>query len=153
VVTDYTYNLHGLLTRIKTGNKVALSHGGNDEKGGVNKPELGYNVDSAFLNYRYAYDNKGLMISRSESVVNRLETYEYDNLDRLTGITSGKIGQTGVLQTFSYSKNGNISNHSKDVLINYINKQQEHHQKENTHDELMCLWKENGMEIDARYFM
>ena len=40
----------------------------------------------------------------------------------------------------------------KEVLINYIKNQKEHHQKENTHNELMCLWKENGMEPDARYF-
>ena len=40
----------------------------------------------------------------------------------------------------------------KEVLINYIKKQQEHHQKENTQNELRRLWIENGMEPDARYF-
>jgi len=38
------------------------------------------------------------------------------------------------------------------VLINYIKQQQEHHRKENTQDELMRLWIENGMEPDERYF-
>jgi len=40
----------------------------------------------------------------------------------------------------------------KKSIINYIKKQQEHHQKENTQDELRRLWKENGMEPDERYF-
>ena len=46
--------------------------------------------------------------------------------------------------TYSYKE--------KEVLINYIKKQQEHHQKESTQDELKRLWKENGMEPDTRYF-
>ena len=46
--------------------------------------------------------------------------------------------------TYSYKE--------KEVLINYIKKQQTHHQQENTYDELMRLWKENGMEPDERYF-
>ena len=40
----------------------------------------------------------------------------------------------------------------KDVLINYIKKQQEHHRKENVQDELKRIWIENGMELDVRYF-
>jgi REP element-mobilizing transposase RayT len=40
----------------------------------------------------------------------------------------------------------------KEVLIRYIKNQQKHHQKENTRDELIHLWKENGMEPDERYF-
>jgi RHS repeat-associated protein len=52
------------------------------------------------------------MSSRSESVLNVLETYTYDNLDRLTSVTTGKIGQTGTTQTFSYHGNGNIENNS-----------------------------------------
>ncbi|MDR0205873.1 MAG: transposase [Bacteroidales bacterium] len=41
---------------------------------------------------------------------------------------------------------------NKDVLINYVKNQQEHHKKENTHNELLRIWNENGMEPDARYF-
>ena len=40
----------------------------------------------------------------------------------------------------------------KDMLIGYIKKQQEHHKKENTQNELKRLWIENGMEPDVRYF-
>ncbi len=47
--------------------------------------------------------------------------------------------------TYSYKE--------KEVLINYIRNQQEHHQKENTQDELKRLWIENGMELDERYFV
>ena len=46
--------------------------------------------------------------------------------------------------TYSYKE--------KEVLINYIKKQQEHHQRENTQNELTHLWIENGMEPDERYF-
>ena len=46
--------------------------------------------------------------------------------------------------TYSYKE--------KDVLINYIKNQQEHHKKEQTQDELKRLWIENGMELDMRYF-
>ena len=46
--------------------------------------------------------------------------------------------------TYSYKE--------KEILINYIKNQQKHHQNETTRDELMRLWKENGMEPDARCF-
>ena len=46
--------------------------------------------------------------------------------------------------TYSYKE--------KKVLINYIRKQQEHHKEENTQDELKRLWRENGMDLDERYF-
>ena len=46
--------------------------------------------------------------------------------------------------TYSYKE--------KEVLINYIKKQQEHHKEENTQDELRRLWRENGMDFDERYF-
>ncbi|MCL1850878.1 MAG: hypothetical protein FWF70_05700 [Bacteroidetes bacterium] len=58
------------------------------------------------------------MSSRSERVINQLETFTYDNLDRLTGFTNGHIGQQGTLQTFVYSNNGNINSSSN--LGNYI---------------------------------
>jgi REP element-mobilizing transposase RayT len=40
----------------------------------------------------------------------------------------------------------------KDVLINYIKKQQEHHQKESLEDELKRFFKEHGIEPDT-YFL
>jgi len=67
-----------------------------------------YAVDSTVLNYRYDYNEVGLMSSRSERIANRLEKYSYDKLDRLTKVTAGIIGQAGTSQSFSYSPNGNI---------------------------------------------
>ena len=69
---------------------------------------------SAFLNYRYAYNELGLISSRSESVKNLRESYTYDALDRLTEVSSTTLDLTGRIstQTFSYSGNGNIENHS-----------------------------------------
>ena len=40
----------------------------------------------------------------------------------------------------------------KDVLINYIKNQQEHHRTENVQEELKRIWMENGMTLDMRYF-
>ena len=106
VMTEYDYNTYSLLTRINTGKKNTSFHHGGETKGIIN-PEPAYWVDSTILNYRYAYDEKGLMSSRSESVLSHKETYQYDNLDRLTETT---VGST--IQTFSYANNGNINNKS-----------------------------------------
>ncbi len=46
--------------------------------------------------------------------------------------------------TYSYKE--------KEVLINYIKNQKIHHQEENTQNELLRLWLENGMEPDEHYF-
>jgi RHS repeat-associated protein len=109
VFSHYTYNPYGILTRINTGNKVLEP----EEEGGEILRGLFNSADSTILNYRYAYNTKGLMTSRSERIMNQLETFTYDNLDRLTGFTGGKIGQQGTLQTFSYFGNGNISGTSQ----------------------------------------
>jgi len=60
----YNYNTYGLLTRIKTGNKITSIHIGEPPRGGLGSGaefEQSYIVDSAFLNYRYAYDNNLLL--------------------------------------------------------------------------------------------
>jgi len=111
VVTDYTYNSHGLVTRIQTGNKITVFGGPGSELSGFDTSPVAYTIDSAILNYRYAYNDLGLMVSRSESVINHLEKYTYDNLDRLTGIISSTIREPGTFETqiFNYHKNGNIA--------------------------------------------
>ncbi|NEW84879.1 MAG: IS200/IS605 family transposase [Mariniphaga sp.] len=40
----------------------------------------------------------------------------------------------------------------KDMIVNYIKNQQEHHKKESFEDELRSLFKEHGIEIDERFF-
>jgi RHS repeat-associated protein len=121
VVTKYEYNPYGLLTRIQTGKLHTSFYGGGEEpqpKGGIDTLLVSW-LDSAILNYRYAYDDKGLMCSRSESVMNRLETYQYDKLDRLKTVTAGKIGETGTVQTLKYYGNGNIQENSKVGIYKY----------------------------------
>ncbi|MFT3701422.1 MAG: IS200/IS605 family transposase [Agriterribacter sp.] len=39
----------------------------------------------------------------------------------------------------------------KDMIVNYIKKQKEHHQKENFYDEFKRLLMENGIEFDEKY--
>ena len=111
VATDYTYNPHGLVIRIQTGNKITVFGGPGSELSGFDTSPVAYTIDSAILNYRYAYNDLGLMVSRSESVINYLEKYTYDNLDRLTGIISGTIGKSGTFETqiFDYQDNGDIA--------------------------------------------
>jgi RHS repeat-associated protein len=123
LATEYTYNPYGLLTRIKTGNTYTVLadtlSAYNDDELQTKGSHLLHYVDSTILNYRYAYDNKGLMSLRSESVLNCLEQYEYDHLDRLTQVTSGKIGQVGTPQIFSYDNNGNITDNTQLGIYSY----------------------------------
>ena len=41
----------------------------------------------------------------------------------------------------------------KDVLIEYVKKQKQHHKKENFHDEYIRLLKENGIDFDEKYLL
>jgi REP element-mobilizing transposase RayT len=41
----------------------------------------------------------------------------------------------------------------KDMIVNYIKNQQEHHKKETFEDEFRRLLKEHGIEIDEKYFL
>jgi RHS repeat-associated protein len=100
------------VTRIQTGKKNYSFSGGGSEKPKGDINQLAYWVDSTILNYRYAYDNKGLMTFRSESVINRSEEYNYDNLDRLTKITTHTGTGQPVVQQFSFANNGNINNNT-----------------------------------------
>jgi len=40
----------------------------------------------------------------------------------------------------------------KEMIVNYIKNQQEHHKKESFDDELRRLLKEQGVEVDEKYF-
>ena len=40
----------------------------------------------------------------------------------------------------------------KDLIVNYIKRQQEHHEVESFEDELRRLLAEHGIEIDEKYF-
>jgi len=102
-----------LLTWIKTGDKkkfIILKPGeGENPKGGeIIIPNPIYVVDSNVLNYRYAYDKRGIITSRSESVINCKESYIYDPLDRLTYINNQEQ-QYGI----SYNGNGNIEQYGR----------------------------------------
>ena len=40
----------------------------------------------------------------------------------------------------------------RDVIINYIKNQQEHHKKESFQDEVKRLFKESGIDLDEKWF-
>ncbi|KAA6334865.1 hypothetical protein EZS27_016855 [termite gut metagenome] len=44
------------------------------------------------------------------------------------------------------------SNKEKEVIIRYIKNQQEHHKKESFVDEVRRLFKENGIDLDEKWF-
>ena len=44
------------------------------------------------------------------------------------------------------------SYHERDTLINYIKNQQEHHKKELFQDEIRRLFKEQGIDLDEKWF-
>ena len=46
--------------------------------------------------------------------------------------------------TYSYKE--------RDTIINYIKKQQEHHQEESFRDEITRLFKESGIDLDEKWF-
>jgi REP element-mobilizing transposase RayT len=46
--------------------------------------------------------------------------------------------------TYSYKE--------KEILVNYIKNQQEHHKKENFQDEMKRLFEENGIDMDEKWF-
>jgi len=46
---------------------------------------------------------------------------------------------------------GVLKHHKKDVLINYVKNQEEHHKKVSFKDEYISLLKEHGIEFDEKY--
>ena len=83
--------------------------------------------DQPFINteYRelfYTYNDAGLMSSRKDSVTHFQETFEYDNLDRLTGFTVAKTdGTVTDAHTTSFANNGNILANSHVGTYSYDN--------------------------------
>ena len=123
VTTDYTYNPYGWVTRIHThypifDNKEPPPGGRVMGIAGVIEDEMLHNC---ILDYKYTYNNEGLMSLRTEEIINHSEAYTYDKLDRLTEVVAGAIGQAGTPQTFSYQNNGNITNNSNVGIYTYNN--------------------------------
>ena len=44
------------------------------------------------------------------------------------------------------------SNNDRDTIINYIKNQQEHHKKENFQDEISRFFRENGIDLEEKWF-
>jgi RHS repeat-associated protein len=123
LATEYSYDRYGLLTDIQTGNKVFVPE--EEEmhpKGGGGIPGI-YTTDASILNYNYTYNTRGIMSSRSESIINQQETFTYDNLDRLTGFRYSYPGEPSTTKNFTYHDNGNILANDKLGSYYYSNTQ------------------------------
>jgi putative transposase len=64
---------------------------------------------------------------------------------------------TGLFPDFSYWQNGygafTYTYRDKDLIINYIKNQKEHHQNENFEDEYKRMLIEHEIEFDERYYL
>ena len=121
--TAFEYNNTGLLTHLKAGLKYFEPIGPwhppigdfDDVAGGdgMGRPTLSapsmefFSVDSTIQNYRYFYDNKGRLSQRMQKN-SQYETFQYDNLDRLTSFTQGRVNGTSQTFTTTYDTTGNI---------------------------------------------
>ena len=118
--TEYEYNSSGLLTRINTG-KMAGSTPVKPPLVLMNTMSLNtlntvpdviiddeiYTVDSSIQNFHYTYDNKGRLVQRDQKN-SQYETFQYDNLDRLTSFAQGTLSGTSQTLTTTYDGQGNI---------------------------------------------
>ena len=117
LTTEYRYSPYGNIKRIETGVDLSfISYPGDSLDIGI-KGNPNLIMDSLIQDYYYTYDNKGLMVSRHEKIIDREESYQYDELDRLAIITSGTIGATGTKQDFTYEGNGNIAQSSAGTYL------------------------------------
>ena len=123
--TDYQYNAAGLLTRINSGNKnYAPVNPGRPPiidfeplsgigSAGINSVTLNppdespFTVDSTVQNFRYQYDAMGRLVQRVQKN-SQYETFQYDNLDRLTSFAQGTLSGTSQTLTTTYDGQGNI---------------------------------------------
>ena len=117
--TDFEYNSTGMLTHINTGNKQMqqperppffplLTSGLQSVN--PSSPvfdEFSFNIDSSIQNLHYGYDELGRLVQRTQKN-SRIESFQYDNLDRLTSFSQGIIDGTAHVFTTSYDSQGNI---------------------------------------------
>ena len=122
--TDYEYNTFGMLTRINTGIKIYQQNPDHPVLPdfppvvgplSFNNPpmyeEYNFDIDSTIQNFRYQYDTKGRLAQRTQKN-SQYETFQYDNLNRLTSFSQGTLN--GAAQTFSttYDLQGNITDNT-----------------------------------------
>ena len=105
-------NAYGQTTGYTWGNGVKSTNGYNT------RGMLMSQTTGTKQNLTYAYDERtGNMTSRSDVVRHQRETFEYDELNRLTGFTLWNNGKFNGTRTIEYAANGNIR--SKDGAGEY----------------------------------
>ncbi len=127
-------------------------------------------IDQAHAKELYAYimgfiKNKGCFLYR----INGMEDHLHilcdlhpkialaDYMRDLKTSSSVWLKQTGKFSLFEGWADGyaalTYAWKDKDMIINYIKKQQEHHKKESFEDELKRLLREHGIGVDERFFL
>lgn len=117
--SQYYRNNYGNITKIRQGYTLY-------PEDVLDRDSIGYE-EQPFINteYRelyYTYNDAGLMSSRKDSATHFKETFEYDNLDRLTAFTVAKTdGTLTDPHTTSFANNGNILSNSHVGTYSYGN--------------------------------
>lgn len=104
--SQYYRNDYGNIVKIRQGYTAYQEEPlGRDTIG----PDGQASINTEYRDLRYTYNNAGLMSSRRDVVTNFKETFEYDDLDRLTDYTVTNA-DSSVFEhhTTSFADNGNI---------------------------------------------
>jgi RHS repeat-associated protein len=108
IVDSVLYNSLGMITEINLNNGVTTSYDywGIDETGGYYGRLWNINTtDGAtdFIDIEYTWDAAGNLVTREDIIAEETESFTYDFLDRLTGV-SGPYSES-----FTYDEIGNIT--------------------------------------------
>ncbi|MBR6132139.1 MAG: VCBS repeat-containing protein [Bacteroidales bacterium] len=119
--TDYEYNTFGMLTRINTGIKIYQQNPDHPDLPdfppvvgplSFNDPpmyeEYNFDIDSTIQNLHYSYDAVGRLAQRTQKN-SQYETFQYDNLNRLTSFSQGTLNGAAQTSSTTYDLQGNIT--------------------------------------------
>ena len=102
-------NACGQLVRAATGNGAVTTNKYDDATNRL----AGSATSNGIQNFAYTFDGFGNLTSRTDSIGTiKTETFTYDNLDRLTGITLNNVGSDIV-----YDNYGRMTSKQKDGLL------------------------------------
>ena len=102
-----TFNAEGQLVKQTYGNGVITQHAFNAYTGRVIDTTAG--TGNAVQNLGYAYDNAGRLSVRQDRNQNLVETFDYDDLNRLKSVSLNASATGFVTTSFAYDALGNLT--------------------------------------------
>lgn len=107
----------GQLTQITHGNFVSTTQTYDANTGRIATIAAG--ISNSVQNMSFVFDTIGNLASRTDVISNLVESFTYDDLNRLTGATIVQGVNTPVTKTFSYNATGNIVTKSDHGVYSY----------------------------------